>query len=121
MYFDRFDICEGWFIYLSENHSGQSCPLYLRLCQLQKWFKPSPFLTRSRLSENAQAILAKLEEPLVKANFKKTILAECPENHVQKFIKTFGEKALEDYLDYLSGTSYSLEDCILSIGDRAYN
>jgi hypothetical protein len=61
MYFDRFDIAEAWFIYLSENHSGQNCPLYLRLCQLQKWFKPSPLLNRSRLNENAQAILENLE------------------------------------------------------------
>ena len=63
MYFDRLDICEAWFIYLSENHEGQFCPLYARLSALLKWFKPSPLLNRDRLSENAKVILEQLENP----------------------------------------------------------
>jgi hypothetical protein len=61
MYWDRFDICEAWFIYLSEHHEGQFSDKYARLCHLLTFFKPSPFLRRDRLTENGKAILDNLE------------------------------------------------------------
>lgn len=61
MYFDRFDICEAWYIFLSENYDGMMCPLYYRLCTLTRYFKPSPRLNRERLSDNAKVILEQLE------------------------------------------------------------
>ena len=58
---NRFDIAEAYYFYLSENHEGQFSEKYRRLSKLLKWFKPSPLLTRDRLSENAQIILENLE------------------------------------------------------------
>jgi hypothetical protein len=62
---NRFDICEAWFIYLSENHGGQWSPEYARLCKLTRpgFFKPSPSLSRETLQENGKEILWNLENP----------------------------------------------------------
>jgi sarcosine oxidase delta subunit len=59
--FNRFDIAEAYYFYLSENHEGQFSEKYHRLSKLLKWFKPSPTFNRDRLSENAQIILENLE------------------------------------------------------------
>jgi hypothetical protein len=56
MYFDRFDICEAWYLWLSHNHGGQWSSEYERLCALLEWFTPSPLLTLDRLSDNAREI-----------------------------------------------------------------
>ena len=37
---DRFDYCEGTYVFCSEHHSGQSSELYARLCRIGQWFKP---------------------------------------------------------------------------------
>jgi hypothetical protein len=56
MYFDRFDICEAWYLWLSHNHGGQWSEEYERLCRLTEFFSPSPLLNLDRLSENGRAI-----------------------------------------------------------------
>lgn len=56
MYFDRFDICEAWYLALSECHSGQWSPEYARLSRLTSYFKPSPLLSVDSLSENGRII-----------------------------------------------------------------
>jgi hypothetical protein len=56
MYFDRFDICEAYYLALSDCHGGQWSPEYARLCRLRKSFKPSPLLSVDTLSDNAREI-----------------------------------------------------------------
>jgi len=56
MYFDRFDICEAYFLALSECHGGQWSIEYRRLCKLMQYFKPSPMLCVNSLSENGREI-----------------------------------------------------------------
>ena len=54
MYFDKFDICEAWYLALSECHSGQFSEEYKRLVNMEAYFKPSPILSVDRLSENGR-------------------------------------------------------------------
>jgi hypothetical protein len=61
MYFDRFDICEAWYLWLAHNHTGQWSKEYERLCRMERYFRPSPFLTLERLSDNARAIYDALD------------------------------------------------------------
>ena len=56
MYFDRFDICEAWFLALMHCHGGMGSNEYRRLCKLMTYFKPSPLLDVDTLNENARAI-----------------------------------------------------------------
>ena len=56
MYFDRFDIAEAWFLWLSEHHDGQYSARYARLSKLSRSFSPRPSLSVSTLSENGRAI-----------------------------------------------------------------
>jgi hypothetical protein len=56
MYFDRFDICEAYYLALSDCHGGQTSREYLRLCRLSRYFKPSPTLSTKTLSTNAREI-----------------------------------------------------------------
>jgi len=56
MYFDRFDICEAWYLALMHCHGGQWSREYERLCRLQRFFRPSPLLSVESLSDNARAI-----------------------------------------------------------------
>lgn len=56
MYFDRFDICEAYFLALSHCHNGQWSKEYARLCKLMSYFKPSPMLSVETLNENAREI-----------------------------------------------------------------
>ena len=60
MYFDRLDIIEAHYLYLSENHEGQWSEKYAKLCKILKYFSPSPFLKYESLSENGQAIYMNL-------------------------------------------------------------
>ena len=57
-YFDRFDICEAYYCYAYNYHSGQNSPSYEifgRLVKLQ--FKPRVFCYEPKtLSENAKVI-----------------------------------------------------------------
>lgn len=56
--FDRFDICEAWYLALSHCHGGQGSTEYARLCKLTRagFFQPSPMLSVESLNENARAI-----------------------------------------------------------------
>ncbi len=56
MYFDRFDICEAYFLALSHCHAGQYSREYMRLCKLMSYFRPSPLLRVDSLNENAREI-----------------------------------------------------------------
>lgn len=56
MYFDRFDICEAYFLYFTEAHEGQTSDKYARLSHMLSYFKPSPVLKYETLTENGQAI-----------------------------------------------------------------
>ena len=63
MYFDRFDICEAWYLWLSENHEGQWSDKYRRLCQLLSSFTPRPGLCDDGdLTENGQDIYRGLND-----------------------------------------------------------
>ena len=55
-YFDRVDICSAWYLWLSENHGGQSSEEYRRLSKLLNYFKPSPMLSFETLEDNAKEI-----------------------------------------------------------------
>ena len=56
MYFDRFDICEAYFLYFTEAHEGQTSDKYARLSHMLSYFNPSPVLKYETLTENGQAI-----------------------------------------------------------------
>ena len=56
MYFDRFDICEAYYLALSHCHGGQWSREYARLSRMANYYRPSPFLSVENLSENARAI-----------------------------------------------------------------
>ena len=53
----RFDICEAWYLYASQYHSGQGSKLYAKLSQLARIkFRPSPILKFKTLSPNGKEI-----------------------------------------------------------------
>lgn len=56
MEFNRFDICEAWYLFLSETHEGQFSESYERLCKLRRIFTPKPNLDYDRLSPNGRDI-----------------------------------------------------------------
>ena len=56
MYFDRFDICEAWYLALVDCHGGQWSDEYSRLCKMRTYFKPSPMLSVDTLNDNALEI-----------------------------------------------------------------
>jgi hypothetical protein len=57
MYFDRFDVCEAWYLFACDYHSGQWSKLYQVFGRLQKLgFKPSPMLSYESLSDNGKVI-----------------------------------------------------------------
>ncbi len=62
--FNRFDICEAWYIFASDYHSGQGSYLFGKLYQLHKMgFRPAPFVREHQTREldpNARDILANL-------------------------------------------------------------
>jgi hypothetical protein len=61
MYFDRFDVCEAYYLFACDWHNGQGSPEYRILGRLHGLgFKPSPILSKRSLSENGRAILAGL-------------------------------------------------------------
>jgi len=70
MYFDRFDICEAWYLALSECHRGQGSREYERLCKLTEYFTPSPTLNVDKLSENARLIYDNATKTLRKKGSK---------------------------------------------------
>jgi hypothetical protein len=60
-YFDRFDICAAWNLYLQHTHTGQGSRAYQRLSRLGTFFRPGHSQdTVTGLEENALAIYARL-------------------------------------------------------------
>ena len=60
MYFDRFDICEAYYLFLSNYHEGMMSLKYKRLSRVLRYFKPSPLLCVERLSSNGKEIYESL-------------------------------------------------------------
>jgi len=60
MYFDRLDVLDAWYLFLSENHEGQDSLKYLRLCRMLEYYRPGLLLSYKSLSENARAIYDQL-------------------------------------------------------------
>lgn len=56
VYFDRFDICEAWYLALCHCHGGQWSKEYARLCKMQSYFRPSPLLSVESLTDNGKEI-----------------------------------------------------------------
>lgn len=56
MYFDRFDICEAWYLALADCHGGGGSREYQRLSRMSRYFRPSPMLSVETLSENGREI-----------------------------------------------------------------
>ena len=59
-HFDRFDIAEAYYLYLSATHRGMFSPEYQRLCKLMRRFKPRPDLRPDTLTDNGKAIYRRL-------------------------------------------------------------
>jgi hypothetical protein len=70
MYWDRFDICEAWYLALAHCHGGQASREYSRLCKLMTYFRPSPFLSVNSLSENGREIYEQACERLLSLYIK---------------------------------------------------
>ena len=56
MYFDRYDICEAYYCFLSEYQEGQWSEKYKKLCKMLLYFTPALLLTSATLSDNAREI-----------------------------------------------------------------
>ena len=63
MYFDRFDICEAWYVWASENHGGMFTKEYAIFGRLNRIrFVPRPSLNGwDSLTENGQEIYNAME------------------------------------------------------------
>ncbi len=58
---NRFDICEAYYLFASTWHEGQYSPTYAIFAHLDRLrFRPSPLLSRRTLTPNGRAILAGL-------------------------------------------------------------
>ncbi len=58
---DRFDICEAYYLFASAWHEGQFSPTYAIFGRLDRLgFRPSPLLSTRSLSANGRVILANL-------------------------------------------------------------
>jgi len=63
MYFDKFDICEAYWMYASLHHEGQWSDIYRIFGRLHRiGFQPSPFISEDSLTENGKEILNGLIE-----------------------------------------------------------
>ena len=61
MYFDRFDVCEAWYLFASANHGGQGSALYGVLSRLAMLdFNPRSSLAVDTLTDNARTIYDEL-------------------------------------------------------------
>jgi hypothetical protein len=56
MYWDRFDICEAYYLFFSNYHWGQGSDFYYRLSKMGEYFKPSPGIRYENLTENGKEI-----------------------------------------------------------------
>ena len=59
MYWDRFDIVEAHYLFLTHYHEGQWSDKYSRLSKITTYFKPAP--SGVTLTENGQEIYNNLE------------------------------------------------------------
>ena len=58
---NRFDICEAWYLFASAWHEGQGSATYAIFGRLDRMgFRPSPILSTRSLSPNGRLILAGL-------------------------------------------------------------
>ncbi len=58
---NRFDICEAWYLYAADWHEGQGSDTYAIFGRLVRMrFRPSPILSARSLSPNGRLILAGL-------------------------------------------------------------
>ena len=64
MYFNRFDICEAYYLFFSDYHSGMFSEFYRRLSTMGEYFKPSPLLCYENMTENGQMIYDNLVDSL---------------------------------------------------------
>lgn len=63
MYFDKFDICEAYWMYASLYHEGQNSEIYGIFGRLHRiGFRPPPSISEDSLTENGKEILAGLIE-----------------------------------------------------------
>lgn len=60
--FNRFDVCEAYYLFLSHYHEGQGSEKYQRLSHMLSYFTPSPLLKYAGLSSNAKDIYDTLVE-----------------------------------------------------------
>ena len=56
MYFNRFDICEAYYLFFCNYHSGIHSEFYRRLSAMGAYFTPSPLLCYENMDENGQMI-----------------------------------------------------------------
>jgi hypothetical protein len=61
MYFDRFDVVEAWYVWLSHNHDGMFSDRYKRLSKISTYFDPRPDLEYETLTENGKVIYNNLD------------------------------------------------------------
>jgi len=55
--FNRFDICEAYYMFASLNHGGQNSVEYAKFAQLERiGYQPSPLLCLESLSKNSREI-----------------------------------------------------------------
>ena len=58
---NRFDICEAWYLFATDWHEGQGSDTYAIFGRLSRMrFRPSPMLSTRTLSANGRLILATL-------------------------------------------------------------
>ncbi len=58
---NRFDICEAWYLFASDWHEGQGSATYTVFGRLDRLgFRPSPILSTCSLSPNGRLMLAGL-------------------------------------------------------------
>lgn len=57
LYFDRFDICDAYYLFASDWHSGMSSPEYRIFTRLHKLgYKPGANLSLNTSNENVKSI-----------------------------------------------------------------
>ncbi len=60
---DIIEKCEAYYMYYSQHHFGQWCPLYAKLCTLTRVFKPRRSLNNEDdLSEESRELYEQLIE-----------------------------------------------------------
>lgn len=85
MHFDRFDICDAYYLFATAWHDGQYSEEYRIFYRLEKVrYRSAPNLSYKTLSENGREILYKLE------------LAECEKHKITDWRPVLGKEKGED-------------------------